>query len=192
MTHEIHERSKDNVINNGEVFTPLAIVDKMLDLITDKKAWTDPAFCFLEPSCGNGQILVKIFERRIKSGVSIEAALNSLIGLDISKVNIDDSILRLCTAAAAETAKCVKPGTKKWFDRAARIYAIVSNNVFQVKDSIAYIKGPLSDKQFFDVDPTGNGQVLSKAESRKQLKEAKAAVKTFAPFLKIKQLRFDF
>jgi len=185
MTHEIHERSKDNVIDNGEVFTPLAIVDKMLDLITDKAAWTDPAFCFLEPSCGNGQILVKIFERRIKSGVSIEAALNTLIGLDISKENIADSIFRLCTAAAAEMAvEGLRPGTKKWFDRAARILAIVTNNIFQVSDSIAYIKGPIADKQFFDVDPTGNGQVLNKAAREKAARQAKSAVKGFTPFLK--------
>lgn len=186
MTHEIHERSKDNVVDNGEVFTPLAIVDKMLDLITDKAAWTDPAYCFLEPSCGNGQILVSILERRIKSGVSIEDALNTLIGLDISKENIADSILRLCTAAAAEMAKCVKPGTKKWFDRAARILAIVTNNIFQVSDSIAYVKGPIADKQFFDVDPTGNGQVLSKTARDKAARQAKSKVKSFAPFQKSK------
>ena len=179
---EIHERSKDNVRDNGEVFTPTYIVDEMLDLLPEW-VWTDPTHCFLEPSCGNGQFLVRILDRRIKGGIKVENALNTLIGLDISKVNIDDSIYRLCEIAAANMTQ--KPGGKAWFDRAALIYAIAANNIFQVADSIAYIKGGgLADKCFFAADPTGNNQVLGETERRERLKQAKSIVKNYTPFLK--------
>lgn len=41
VNDEIDSRSKDNVRENGEVFTPSVIVEDMLDLIPGS-AWSDP------------------------------------------------------------------------------------------------------------------------------------------------------
>jgi len=172
---ETIERSKENVKNSGEVFTPLVIVDKMNALIPDS-AWEDKEFCFLEPACGNGQILVKIFERRIAAGISIEDTLNTLIGMDISRDNIVDSLFRLFERATAQmSVEGMIPQSREWFERAYKLFAIASNNIFRVKDSIQYIKsGELSKRLFFFEDPTGNKQVLSPASRKSRLQVIRA------------------
>jgi hypothetical protein len=155
-------RSRENIRANGEVFTPFPIVDKMLALIPDA-AWNDPEYCFLEPACGNGQFLVRIFEKRIAAGMSIEVALNTMIGMDISQENILDSHFRLYERACYQmTVEGVQPQSREWFSRAVRIVAIVTTNIFKVSDSLDYIKsGKLEQKKFFFDDPTGSGQTLA-------------------------------
>lgn len=157
----IHTRSKENVKEYGEVFTPPDIVDKMNDLVSEK-AWSDPEFCFLEPTCGNGNILVKIFEKRVANGISIEDALNTLIGMDISRQNIVESHFRLyeCTVNQMKKENVIFQ-SNNWIIRAKNIIAIVKNNIFQVKDSIEYIKSKLENKTFVKSDPTGSGQIMS-------------------------------
>ena len=54
-------KSKERVKNKGEVFTPIPVVNKMLDLIpsiTIKQT-------FLEPACGDGNFLIEILRRKI-------------------------------------------------------------------------------------------------------------------------------
>jgi len=91
---ELDYRNRDNVKNNGEVFTPFAIVDKMLDMIPDI-IWRDASYTFLEPTCGNGQFLVKIAQKRLLNGISVDDTVRTLIGFDISDTNINDCIKRL-------------------------------------------------------------------------------------------------
>ena len=174
---EISTRSKSNIKDHGEVFTPFSIVDKMNDLIPEE-AWADKEFCFLEPTCGNGQILVKIFERRINAGISIETALNTMIGMDISKQNINESAIRLFERAASQMrVEGIEQGSNEWFSRAITITAIVSNNIFQVKDSLDFMKSKLSEKRFFSVDPTGNNQVQTKSKQKELLDRIKKEFK---------------
>jgi len=137
-----HIRSKENVRNNGEVFTPTYIVDDMLKLIPEK-AWKDPSFVFIEPTCGNGQFLVRIFQKRIDSNIPVLDALNTIIGMDISEENIIDSRKRLY-----ELASQIKRINK------AKAKAIIINNIFQVDDSLKVLreygeeKGILFNKKF--------------------------------------------
>ena len=146
-----HIRSKENVRNNGEVFTPTYIVDDMLKLIP-VKTWKDPEYVFLEPTCGNGQFLVRIFQKRIDSNIPVLDALNTIIGMDISEENIIDSRKRLF-----ELASQIKRINK------AKAKAIIINNIFQVDDSLKVLKeygegkGILYNKKFVYSDPTGNG-----------------------------------
>ena len=177
---EIHTRSKENVKEHGEVFTPFAIVDKMVELIP-QKAWTDPEFCFLEPACGNGQILVKIFEKRINSGIPIENALNTMIGMDISQENIEESYSRLCERSCAQMrVDGVVPRSHEWDFLAVKIIAIITNNIFKVEDSIKYIKsGELAKKPFFFSDPTGSGQVIPSERKQKKVALIKRQFRDF-------------
>jgi len=192
---EVDIRSKQNVRDNGEVFTPFAIVDKMIALIPDE-AWEDPKYCFLEPACGNGQFLVKIFERRIAAGISIEGALNTMIAMDITYQNILDCHFRLYERACYQMmVEGMAPQSRAWFSCAVRLIAIVTNNIFLVKDSIEYIEsGKLDSKKFFSVDPTGNDQSLFIDQQKKKLDKIKEQVVkykksgkrtgVFAPFFK--------
>ena len=160
-------RSRENIKNHGEVFTPDHIVLKMMDLIPES-AWRDPEFVFLEPTCGSGNFLVRILGRRVDSGIHIETAMNTMIGMDISQLNIFESHQRLYSIVADYMRNHnIAPQSKRWFQCAIRAVAIVSNNIFVVDDSLKYIREQrLKKKRFFFKDPTGKGQVLDTAEQQ--------------------------
>lgn len=56
-------RSRQRVIDHGEVFTPRWMVDDMLDLVKDESERIDSRF--LEPACGSGNFLVPVLERKL-------------------------------------------------------------------------------------------------------------------------------
>jgi hypothetical protein len=185
-------RSRENVRDKGEVFTPFAIVEKMLELVPED-AWKDPEYVFLEPTCGNGQFLVKILEKRLSVGIPLETALNTIIGMDISSENILESHQRLYEICALEMDKMKL--TKKQLEKfCVRLIVIVTNNIFQT-DALKALqeykmgKGILYKLRHVYVDPSG-GKCFTKDEQKTQeeLKEKflksnyKQAKKMFAPF----------
>ena len=56
-------RSRQRVIDHGEVFTPRWMVDDMLDLVKEESERIDSRF--LEPACGSGNFLVPVLERKL-------------------------------------------------------------------------------------------------------------------------------
>lgn len=56
-------RSRDRVIDHGEVFTPTRVVEAMLDLVKAETERIDSRF--LEPACGSGNFLVKVLQRKL-------------------------------------------------------------------------------------------------------------------------------
>lgn len=186
-------RSRKNVRDKGEVFTPFAIVEKMLDLIPES-AWKDPEYVFLEPTCGNGQFLVKILEKRLSHGIPLEVAVNTIIAMDISEENIIESYQRLFEICARELQK--QNLTKEQYKKSCiRLINIIINNIFDT-DALKALeeykdnKGVLSRLKFVYDDPTGGNCVLSK--DKQKLKEEKQYInfdsnlpketKMFAPF----------
>lgn len=86
-------KAKDRVKNRGEVFTPPYIVTDMCDLIPNE-IWLNPLSTFLEPSCGNGNILVEIVARkfeRCRTPTQAIGALQSVFGIDILPDNVEES-----------------------------------------------------------------------------------------------------
>jgi hypothetical protein len=59
-------KSGERVRDLGEVFTPNATVQAMLDLLPDAMWETHPAPTFLEPACGDGNFLVAILDRKLE------------------------------------------------------------------------------------------------------------------------------
>lgn len=165
---EISTRSKENVKSAGEVFTPFHIVDKMLDLFPEN-IWNDPEYCFLEPTCGNGQFIVKVFMKRLEHGLTIEQSLNTIIGMDISKTNILECHARLYEIIAylLENKLGYVKKSEEFNLFAIRYSSIVVNNIFLVKDSLKVMgdysknKGILSNKSFVFDDPTGDNKTMS-------------------------------
>jgi len=100
-------KSAERVRDLGEVFTPSATVQEMLNLLP-KKIWTPhPSATFLEPTCGDGNFIVAILDRKLEhvgtefedgtlpAGTNVEAdqfhaleALASIYAVDISIDNI--------------------------------------------------------------------------------------------------------
>ena len=60
-------KSKERVQQHGEVFTPQWMVKKMLDVEGIKQACENIEATFLEPAAGDGNFLVAILERKLKS-----------------------------------------------------------------------------------------------------------------------------
>jgi hypothetical protein len=56
-------KSKQRVADHGEVFTPLWMVEAMLDLVKDETERIDSRF--LEPACGDGNFLVQVLRRKL-------------------------------------------------------------------------------------------------------------------------------
>ena len=81
-------RSKERITKNGEVFTPKALVEKMMDKIPVEK-WSDPEATFLEPTFGSGNMLICMLERRIASGVEPIQAVKTLYGVELMQDNVD-------------------------------------------------------------------------------------------------------
>ncbi len=60
-------KSADRVRDLGEVFTPAATVQEMLDLLPPEMWLPHPAPTFLEPACGDGNFLVAILARKLEA-----------------------------------------------------------------------------------------------------------------------------
>ena len=56
-------RSRERVIDHGEVFTPSWLVERMLDLVKGEADRIDARF--MEPACGSGNFLVPILQRKL-------------------------------------------------------------------------------------------------------------------------------
>lgn len=56
-------KSKKRVSDHGEVFTPLWLVERMLELVKGETERIDSRF--LEPACGSGNFLVPILQRKL-------------------------------------------------------------------------------------------------------------------------------
>jgi len=56
-------KSKKRVADHGEVFTPLWLVEAMLNLVKDETERIDSRF--LEPACGSGNFLGRILQRKL-------------------------------------------------------------------------------------------------------------------------------
>jgi len=93
-------KSRQRVVDHGEVFTPPEIVDAMLDLVKTESERIDSRF--LEPACGSGNFLIAVLRRKL---ATVEArygkneferrhyallALMSLYGIEILEDNVEE------------------------------------------------------------------------------------------------------
>lgn len=92
-------KSPERVKKLGEVFTPELVVKKMCDDLEEhNKDAFDIDKTFLEPSCGTGNFLVEVYERKLKrchSKSEAIRALESIYGVDIMLDNVHEARRRL-------------------------------------------------------------------------------------------------
>lgn len=113
---------------------------------------------YLEPSCGNGQFLVLAAAEKLAHGLTTLEAANTLFGMDIMQDNIDDARHRVYGVLCSETPPEQRNDLK----------CIITNNIFVVEDSLKYIdEGRWQRKRFFNVDPTGHGQVMKPSKQER-------------------------
>ena len=99
--HLAHHRSKQRIQSFGEVWTPKKHVRHILDML-DKSVWTDTDVVFFEPTCGHGNFVEAVIQRRLNAFwnkakrqkikeshfYSAANALNTLWAVDIDPENI--------------------------------------------------------------------------------------------------------
>jgi len=90
-------KSKERVKELGEVFTPPKTVSEMLDKLS-AKSWAHDC-TVLEPTCGTGNFLVQILQRKIDAGASPIQALSTIYGIDIMQDNVNESRKRMLQIA---------------------------------------------------------------------------------------------
>lgn len=91
-------RNKERVKQHGEVFTPLPLVDEILDKLPSE-LFEDPEKTFLDPSCGNGNFLVRVLQRKLDNGSKPTEALMTIYGVEIQQDNVEECRQRLLEIA---------------------------------------------------------------------------------------------
>lgn len=119
---EIQVKSAERVREHGEVLTAQREVQAMLDLVKDESERIDSRF--LEPACGDGNFLVAILERKLKTvydrykskqadfEIYMISAVSSIYGIDLLADNIEESKQRMLDICLA----CYKKALKKSAD----------------------------------------------------------------------------
>lgn len=100
-------KSKERVSKLGEVYTPDWIVNRILDLNKDKSY--ELTTRYLEPSCGNGNFLVAILDRKLKAlkndgkltFKNVAIGVSNIYGIDIMFDNICESKERMLSLIAS-------------------------------------------------------------------------------------------
>jgi len=108
MNNDRQIKSLQRVEDHGEVFTPSATVEAMLDQVKDETERIDSKF--LEPACGSGNFLVPVLQRKLstvrerykqsefeKRNYSLLAVM-SIYGIEILKDNIEECKNNLMSA----------------------------------------------------------------------------------------------
>jgi type I restriction-modification system DNA methylase subunit len=82
------ERDQLRVKSTGEVFTPTAAVQKMLDTLPED-FFKDATKTAIDPACGDGQWLSEVLIRKMEHGSTFEQALSTIYGVDLMQDNVD-------------------------------------------------------------------------------------------------------
>jgi hypothetical protein len=131
--------NRQRIIDHGEVFTPPAVVEDMLDLISHECERIDSRF--LEPACGDGNFLAEVLRRKLATVDKRNArnrekwerdailAICSVYGIDLLADNIEacrDRLLKVVNEAHEVRFKAPLPD-----ETACAAAYILSTNVVQ-------------------------------------------------------------
>ena len=83
--------------NTAEFFTPAWLVDQILDKVEkySLNVLKDPDKTMLDPTCGDGNIIMQVLKRRHQLGISKQDAIMTTFGADLMVDNICDLIARV-------------------------------------------------------------------------------------------------
>lgn len=146
-------KSSERVRDLGEVYTPSWMVVEMLNLLPKETWTTHPSATFLEPSCGDGNFVVAVLERKYEQAWQewrdssqaespqyfarlLLEALSSVYGVDISPANIyGDPHTHPVGAIQRVTEQALA-----WLDRSIQETAPLPEELgLQVAEAIAWI-----------------------------------------------------
>lgn len=82
---------------SAEIFTPLPLVNEILDKLPEDSWEEDKTFC--DPSAGNGNFLVQVYKRKVDKGHDPTLALSTIYGVELMPDNVAEMKLRLMEQA---------------------------------------------------------------------------------------------
>lgn len=161
LPKEVQIKSNDRVRNHGEVLTARREVEAMLDLVKNESERIDSRF--LEPACGDGNFLVAILERKLKTVVSryktkkadfevqMLSALASIYGIDLLEDNVHIARNRMFEIACDCYKNSLKTKPDEQFQNIMKF--ILSKNILQGDslngiDKIVFTQWTLVSYQF--------------------------------------------
>ena len=139
LPKEVQIKSNDRVRNHGEVLTARREVEAMLDLVKNESERIDSRF--LEPACGDGNFLVAILERKLKTVVSryktkkadfevqMLSALASIYGIDLLEDNVQIARNRMFEIACDCYKNSLKTKPDEQFQNIIKF--ILAKNILQ-------------------------------------------------------------
>lgn len=93
----IEEKRDERRKTTGECFTPSWLVQNMIKKLSyySKESFQDPTKSFLDPSAGDGNILIQVLKEKLANGHNHIQALSTIYGCDLMKDNVQICRLRL-------------------------------------------------------------------------------------------------
>jgi SAM-dependent methyltransferase len=98
IKNSIDVKRQDRRKTTAEDFTPAWLVNQMLDKLNEygKESWEEGK-TFLDPACGNGNMLVEVLKRKLSLKHDPLISIQSVYGVDIMQDNIKECRTRLLT-----------------------------------------------------------------------------------------------
>lgn len=90
-------RTRERIDLTGEIFTPLELVDEILDHLP-AEVWNQDK-TFIDPAAGDGNFLVRVVQRKIDNGSTPTQSLQTTYGVDIMEDNVKECRRRLLEIA---------------------------------------------------------------------------------------------
>ena len=161
---------RQRIIDHGEVFTPLELVNHMLDLVSHECERVDSRF--LEPACGDGNFLVEVLRRKLLTVDKKHArnrekwerdailAVCSLYGIDLLPDNVAECRKRLLDVLCAAHEASFKKSLPEAASHAAAF--ILSRNIVQ-GDALTYRNADGRPIVFSEWSPI-NGALLKRRD----------------------------
>ena len=80
-------RTKERINKTGEIFTPPALTNEMLDVLPEE-CWSENK-TFLDPAAGDGNILIEVVKRKLSHGHSPLRAIHTTYGVELMLDNVE-------------------------------------------------------------------------------------------------------
>ena len=127
-------KTRDRIKQTGEVFTPLPLVDEILDKLPPT-VFTDPTKTFLDPACGDGNFLVEVLKYKLNHNHTPIQALETIYGVDIMPDNIKQCKARLLKDVINY---CRKNNMMDYFNKYDEVFLDILDNNIVWHDALTY------------------------------------------------------
>lgn len=177
-----HEKRIIRKKQTAEIFTPPKLVNEMIDKLVEygKESVTDEDKTFLDPACGNGNILVEVLKRKLSLGHNPSIALSTLYGCDIMSDNIRECRLRLLAILRDANVEITREHIKTMFNQivvtplttyknGSLDYDFSFENKASNKDIDIWMDG-IQNKQWLD-NPAASTNEMSKVDDEMEVAE---------------------